>query len=511
MRRLIAAWQHGDCRAKLSGIPQFASGILQVVVWAMARKNFPKKNHAALTRRGIFPIRIAPTQTAMRSFSISRSIKRLALALISVPCVHAESPVAAKPNIVLILSDDQAWSDYGFMGHKEIKTPHLDKLAARSLTFERGYVASPLCRPSLASLLTGKFPHQHGITGNDVDGNNNREALDAPMRKAFHQLPSFVRLLADNGYLAHQSGKWWEGSHSDGSFTHGMMPQPARHGNATSLAIGREGLAPITYFIDHAVASKKPFFVWYAPFLPHTPHTPPARLLKKYQAPGRAADVVNYYAMCDWFDETCGLLFAHLEAKGLSKNTVILYICDNGWVPASINSEDPHQAGWKDYALRSKGSPFENGIRTPILISWPGTITPARAPELAHAIDFFPTIAAITDLEKPDDLQGINLLDETNRKKRSTIFGVTHSVHNMSPGKPDDTLQYQWCVDGEWKLILRHHGKDTTRYSKVHDWDQTSFRLYNLKHDPREQNELSSQHPDIVEKLRNNITAWHKP
>ena len=145
---------------------------------------------------------------------------------------HASPAVAraevTPPNIVLILSDDQAWTDYGFMGHPEIRTPHLDKLAARSLVFERGYVAAPLCRPSLASLITGRFIHQHGVAGNDVDGANDRERPDLPVREAFHKLPSLVRLLTDNGYLTHQSGKWWEGSHADGGFTHGMMPKPAR-------------------------------------------------------------------------------------------------------------------------------------------------------------------------------------------------------------------------------------------------------------------------------------------
>ena len=83
-----------------------------------------------------------------------------------------ESIAKPPPNIVFILSDDQAWTDYGFMGHPEIKTPHLDELARQSLVFERGYVAAPLCRPSLASMLTGLYPFQHGITGNDVDGPN---------------------------------------------------------------------------------------------------------------------------------------------------------------------------------------------------------------------------------------------------------------------------------------------------------------------------------------------------
>jgi arylsulfatase A-like enzyme len=417
--------------------------------------------------------------------------------------------LASPPNIVLILSDDQAWADYGFMGHPEIRTPHLDKLAARSLVFERGYVASPLCRPSLATMLTGRFPHEHGVTGNDVDGSNDREKLDLPVRETFHKLPSFVKLLTSNGYLAHQSGKWWEGGHADGGFTHGMMPKPSRHGSAESLAIGREGMKPVTDFIDHAVAEKKPFFVWYAPFLPHTPHNPPARLLEKHQAPGRAADVAKYHAMCEWFDETCGELLDHLENRDLVQDTVVLYICDNGWMAASANRDDPAQKNWKGYALRSKGSPYENGIRTPILISWPDKTAAARAPEFAHAIDLFPTIAAIAGLEAPAGLPGIDLLDEKARKRRDTVFGVTHSIHNMTPGDPDDTLQYLWCVEDEWKLIVRFHGKDTTTYRNVHLWDKAPVRLCRIKDDPREEHDLAGQHPEVVERMRKKILAWH--
>jgi arylsulfatase A-like enzyme len=393
------------------------------------------------------------------------------------------------------------------MGHPVIKTPHLDKLAAESLVFERGYVASPLCRPSLASLLTGRLPYDHRITGNDVDGNQNREALDKPLRASFHQFPSFIRGLSQKGYLTHQSGKWWEGSFEDGGFTHGMT-RGERHGDA-GLVIGRETMKPVTDFINMATTQKKPFCVWYAPLLPHTPHNPPKRLLDKYKRPDRADDVAKYYAMCEWFDETCGELMAHLDRKGLRENTIVLYLCDNGWAAPSTNAQDPNQTLWKGYALRTKSSPFEMGIRTPMMISWPGHVTPQRAVELAHAIDFFPTIAAATDMETPKELQGINLLDEKARKARDTVFGVSHSVHNMTPDHPDGTLQYLWCVSGDWKLLVRHHGSDTTEYKKIHIWDKQATRLYNVKDDPHEKNELSKKHPEMVETLRKKIEAWH--
>ena len=426
----------------------------------------------------------------------------------------ADQHGADQPNVVVIISDDQAWTDYGFMGHPVIQTPHLDRLAEHSLVMDRGYVAAPLCRPSLASMLTGRYPFQHGITGNDVDGSTNRAALDVPLRESFHKFPTFVKTLVAHGYLAHQSGKWWEGSWQDGGFTdgmtHGDSKRRGRHGDA-GLKIGREGMQPVTQFIDTAVAEEKPFLLWYAPFLPHTPHNPPQRLLTKYEKEGRAADLVKYYAMCEWFDETCGELLSYIDDKNLTDNTMVVYICDNGWAAPSTNADDPNQKLWKGYAQRSKSSPYENGIRTPIMISWPGKVKPEQSKRFAHAIDLFPTIAAAADVEAPADLPGINLLDAEKRDARTCVFGVCNATHNMTIGQSDETLQYLWCVDGDWKLLVRYHGADTTKYANLHVWDQAPVRLYNVTEDPNEQNECSAKHPDIVARLKQEIEGWHEP
>ncbi|MHC4680826.1 MAG: sulfatase-like hydrolase/transferase, partial [Planctomycetota bacterium] len=248
---------------------------------------------------------------------------------------------APAPHIVLIISDDQGWTDYGFMGHPDIRTPHIDRLSEEGVLFTRGYVPTALCRPSLMTLVTGHYAHRHGVTGNDPSPkyadrdssiyHERRAALIAKIDR-FETLPE---LLAERGYLSHQSGKWWEGNFKRGGFTHGMtrgFPQPAgRHGD-DGLKIGREGLAHIQKFVDMAVAKDKPFFLWYAPFLPHTPHTPPKRLLSKYQKEGRPTPIARYYAMCEWFDETCGTLLDYLEKKGIRDKTLIVYVTDNGWI-----------------------------------------------------------------------------------------------------------------------------------------------------------------------------------
>jgi hypothetical protein len=155
-----------------------------------------------LRLREAITLKFIPTErSTMMKFFLS-----FLLSLLLIPCFATAllAQDSIRPNIILILSDDQAWTDYGFMGHPDVRTPHLDRLANRSLVFERGYVAAPLCRPSLASILTGRYPRTHGVVGNDVNGNNDRERLDEPVRERFHQLPSFVRLLSASGYLTHQ-------------------------------------------------------------------------------------------------------------------------------------------------------------------------------------------------------------------------------------------------------------------------------------------------------------------
>ncbi|MEY4798112.1 MAG: hypothetical protein RI978_413, partial [Verrucomicrobiota bacterium] len=140
---------------------------------------------------------------------------------------------AKRPNVLMIISDDHAWFDYGFMGSKAVSTPHLDKLAAESRVFPRGYVTNSLCGPSLASILTGRHVHRHGITGNDplvpasvapTARQKSAAFLEgrAQMIKLFQQSPHLPRLLGEQGYVSLQTGKWWMGDYTTGGFTEGM-------------------------------------------------------------------------------------------------------------------------------------------------------------------------------------------------------------------------------------------------------------------------------------------------
>jgi arylsulfatase A-like enzyme len=423
------------------------------------------------------------------------------------------------PNIILIISDDHAWTDYGFMGHRHIETPHLDRLAHRSALFPRGYVPTALCRPSLATLLTGKYAHQHRLTGNDpsplpsMQGPNaNREEpeeyrkLRSRLIDLVDQQPTLPKLLASKGYVSFQSGKWWEGNFRRGGFTSGMTrgyPEPGgRHGD-DGLKIGRDGMQPITEFIDKAVEGQKPFFVWYAPFLPHSPHNPPARLFDKYKAKGIESDhVARYYAMIEWFDETCGQLMDHLDRKNLTDNTIIAYIADNGWIQ---RTDAPV------FALRSKQSPYEGGVRQPILFSWLAKIRPGnREQQLCSSVDIVPTLLDAAGVEPPQSLPGYNLMPclvSGEPTPRKDVFGEAFSHDVADIDEPEATLLYRWVIEDRWKLILTYDG-ELGRAARYHVRNDLRPQLYDLRDDPAETTNLATYHPELVKRLGDKLQAW---
>lgn len=423
--------------------------------------------------------------------------------------VHAAEPKS--PNIVFILSDDQAWTDYGFTGHPVIKTPHLDRLAARSAWFPRGYVPTALCRPSLATLVTGLYSHQHKISGNDPShdlAKPNTPAyaeFQAKLIAHIDEHPTVPKLLASKGYVSHQSGKWWEGAYQRGGFTEGMtrgFPNPGgRHGD-DGLKIGREGLKPVLDFIDASVERQKPFYVWYAPLLPHSPHNPPERLLANYRDKVPSIHVARYYAMCEWFDETCGQLIDHVEKRGQTNNTLFVYIADNGWI------QDPQSP---NFALRSKQSPNEGGTRQPILFSWPGVIKPGKRSELASSIDIVPTMLAAVQVTAPSNLPGLNLLPylaEGKEIPRDSLFGEACSHDVADIDDPEASLLYRWTIEGRWKLILTYDGK-LGRYAEVHPRKELRPQLFDLEADPSEEHNLAANHPEIVARLAKKLQDWY--
>ncbi|SMO48662.1 sulfatase family protein [Fodinibius sediminis] len=427
------------------------------------------------------------------------------------------------PNIVFIISDDQAWTDYSFMGHPHIETPHIDELASEGLTFTRGYLTAPVCRPSLASLITGLYPHQHGVTGNDpafefdrqsrsrAEWLEARKEVNGVVTNRFNALPSLTDYLSDLGYLSLQTGKWWEGSWKDGGFTHGMThgdpSRGGRHGDE-GLKIGREGMEPIEDFMDEARAREKPFFLWYAPFMPHTPHTPPDSLLNKYLPDAPSESIAKYWAMIDWFDMTVGKLLGSIEQRGLEENTLVVYVTDNGWVQ---NPDTDNQFIWP-----SKQSPYDDGIRTPITYKWPGEI-PARmdTTTFVSSNDIAATVLSLLDIAPKDALPGINVLDREKLQAREAVYSEDYNHDIADVHEPTKSVEHRVILKRPWKLILpnRQGSPQEAELSgggRFIDMVEEP-KLYHIVNDPHEQQNVASGHPAVVEELTQQLDSWWNP
>lgn len=409
------------------------------------------------------------------------------LPFLFVSLLVASSACAEQPNVVLIISDDQAWTDFGFMGHPEIRTPHLDALARQGAVFTRGYVPASLCRCSLATLITGLYPHQHGITSNDPPEGVERHA----MLRLIAGQPTLPGLLRAKGYRSLQTGKWWEGNYRLGGFTDGMThgdpERGGRHGDV-GLDIGRKGLQPIFDFVESC--GDTPFFIWYAPFLPHRPHTPPEKYLAKYRKPGRSEHVAKYWAMCEWFDATIGELLDFLDEREIADNTIVAFVADNGWIQ---RTDDP------GFAPRSKRSPYDGGLRTPLIIRWPGRVMPSWNDETpVISLDLATTILRACGVEPTVDMPGIDLIELASGRTQSTrdaIFGEVFTHDAVDLDRPSSSLLYRWCIQGGWKVILPQSEDERPE-------------LYAIVDDPMETEDLARQNPAVVKRLTELVDAW---
>jgi len=415
---------------------------------------------------------------------------------------------SARPNVILMISDDHGFPDYGFMGHPVVRTPNLDRMASEGLTFTRGYVTTALCSPSLATLLTGLYPHQHGITGNDLyapPAQPNARGMRGDRRPLIERLLAnpflLPRALTQAGYRTLQTGKLWNVGYAEVGFTDGMTLPGGRHGGQ-GLSIGRETMEPIWNFIRDARTRGQPFFVWYAPFLPHTPHNPPERFLQHYRGrgPTRAAEL--YYAMVEWLDSTCGELDEFLKKEGLFNDTLVIYLADNGWDAAQGNASPV-----------AKRSPYELGVRTPILVRWPARVRPRRDDGTPVSIvDVVPTIVRACGLSVPIELPGLDLLDADALSQRRAVFLENYGHDIVDLRNPVASLLSRGLVSGDWKLLVAGpmaervpagtQGKSSLR---------EPIELYNVRNDPFETRNLAASEPARVQELRQLLDAWWNP
>lgn len=274
--------------------------------------------------------------------------------------------------------------------------------------------------------------------------------------------------------------------------THGDPAKGGRHGDE-GLKIGREGMDEIFGFIDNAVEDNNPFFVWYAPFLPHSPHNPPDSLLQKYLDKAPSKPVAQYWAMCEWFDITVGQLLDGIDDRGLTNNTLIIYVCDNGWI------QDPEVAN--DFVPGSKQAPQDMGIRTPLMFKWPGKIMAKMdTVTVVSSIDMAATTLAAVGIDQLPNMQGVNIMDQKALEKRDKVYSVDFSHDMVQVDKYAESLENRMIITEKWKLIV----------PDVANRENQEILLYNIFEDPYEKENLAAKHPKIVKALKKDLDKWWK-
>lgn len=430
----------------------------------------------------------------------------LLLAAGAVGCGWLRS-VPDRPNIVLVISDDHGWPYFGFMGSAIVQTPHLDELAREGTVFRHGFATSSLCRPSLLSLLTGYHPLQWS------EIQQRRRERGEPVRIAHH--PTLPRLLSARGYASFQGGKYWEGGYRDGGFSHGTKRDLAREpvpgftnaSGGEGLELGRSTMEPLWEFLDQH--REQPFFVWFAPKLPHTPHDAAEPFLRPYAQLPISEEAMRYYANVTRLDDRVGALIAYLEGAGLSERTLVVFVSDNGW---EQGAED-HPAVPALGGPRGKGSMYELGYRTPVIFRWPGVIEEGslRA-EVVSLVDLVPTLLDFAGVDPPAGLPGRSLYPLlTGRggfERRAVIEGSSRvrpprAVEGARANPNADLLRAEQAYfyrDAAWRYVWY---PDAPRFG-----DRAEDELYRIDRDPFETQDLASRNPELVADYRQRILDW---
>lgn len=421
-------------------------------------------------------------------------LRGVVLALI---CAWAVGADAGKPNIVLVITDDQGYGDLGAHGNTFVRTPNLDRLHDTSTRIEPFYV-SPVCAPTRASLMTGRYNYRTGV----VDTYIGR----AMMHTSEVTLPE---ILKSAGYRTGLFGKWHLGDNyplrpQDQGFDEVLMhrgggigqPSDPPKNHYSDPKLQHNGVEEqysgycTDIFFDAAMKwmeeGEDPFFAYIATNAPHTPLEVPESYVAPYRAKGLPESTAKLYGMVENIDDNMGKLIDFLEKHNLSENTILLFMTDNG--PQFAHKEARFNADLRG----TKGTVYEGGIRVPCFVRWPGMLSGGKAVTTPGAhIDLLPTLADFAEIALPKDLNldGVSLAPL-----------LRGEVETMS----ERPLAFQW-----------HRGDEPEAFRdaaiRVGDYKLVrGEELYNLAEDPAEAHDIAANNPEKLAELRATYETWFK-
>jgi arylsulfatase A len=448
------------------------------------------------------------------------------LLFVSLQLMVAAAPAGVRPNVILVVIDDMGWADLGCYGSKFHKTPNIDRLASGGVRFTNGYAACPVCSPTRAAIMTGKWPARLHLT-DWLPGRPDLPAQRLARPDFSQQLPleevTLAEVLRDAGYVTASIGKWHLG---------GTGFAPEQQGFAFNVA-GDAGGSPPGFFapfvrttekgktvgrkligLEDAPAGsyltdllndaaikfieqhrKQPFFLYLPHYTVHIPLQAKEPLIVKYPPAGEFRGQQNnpvYAAMIESLDDGIGRILAKLEEWKLTENTIVIFTSDNGGL---ATLEGPNTPSTSNAPLREgKGFLYEGGIRVPLTVRWPAAVKGGHvADQIACSVDLLPTIAELCSVNLPTAVDGASLAPVLLGKgeiEREAIYW--HYPHYANQGgRPGGAVRA-----GDWKMIEFY---DTGRRE-----------LFDLKNDPRESRNLAAQQPQRVHELAAQLDAWRK-
>jgi len=413
-----------------------------------------------------------------------------------------------RPNFVFVFADDWGWGDLGCYGHRQLRTPNLDKLAKQGILFTQFYVCSGVCSPSRTAIMTGHFPARHRIHGH----------IATPKQNADRGMPDFLdpnvttltRLLQKNGYATGHFGKWHLGTGPD-------APAPEAYGiDEHRIWVGRGNTwdtkgkpgwraHSTEWIIDETIKfvenhKHQPFYVQAWLLDTHARLTPTDEQLAVYKNHRGALQV--YYAAATAADAQIGRLLKRLDELGLADNTVVIFSSDNGPEDIEIRNASEHGVGSAGPFRGRKRSLYEGGIRLPFIVRWPKGAPAGRIDNetVIAGVDFMPTICALAGMQHDEDLDA------------ASIDGEDRSEALRGHPLPSRAKPLFW----EWRFRIYGHviNRSPRLAMRLGGWkllmnpDRSRVELYDVPKDPSELNNLAEKAPDVVQSMAEHLLRW---
>lgn len=433
-------------------------------------------------------------------------------AIVFVPAVASIGFAGERPNVLLIITDDQGYGDVGFHGNQMLKTPNLDDLARESVRLTNFHV-DPTCAETRSALMTGRYSTRVGVW-HTINGRSLLPADEVTMAEVF----------ANNGYRTGMFGKWhlgdnWPLRPRDQGFQQtlihgggGVGQTPDAWGNdyfddryfENGKLKQQSGYCTDVFFSaaeSFIRASDEPFFCYLSTNAPHGPFLVDDKYAKPYREQGAPSPMAEFYGMIADIDENLGQLLKSLTEQGKAENTIVIFMTDNGTAAGYapwLKDDNP----WKGYNAQmreTKGSHYDGGHRVPCFVRWPAgeLLTDKSLPQLTAHIDLLPTLLELCDLEGPKEvaLDGESLTsllkaDPDANSSESEFVDRTLIVNSQRVDVPE---KWRKCsvMQGDWRLVNK-------------------TELYNLANDPGQSENVAEANPERVAAMQQSYEAWWK-